>query len=173
MSKRPSKIISLYDANNYYITTKTIFFDKRAEKFPIGDDENYTEIHPDILRLSQEPELSAKWTGSEWIYEEEINEEEEQVLSDNSFEDAMYYLREVRNLKLNETDDLILQYQLSKKNVPEEIVKYRQYLRDLPKKIKDGQIEKPILIEKNEISNIADPTTYIKFDWKEVPKTEE
>ncbi len=166
-----SKNVVILDNNNYFVSLKKTFYDNRAKTFslvPNGYD----------IPIPEEKEgFSTKWNfeKEEWEYERILSNEEfdllEQKVEDVMRRDPMYYLKLVRNKLLLETDSLVLKYYQNKKDVPAELRKYREELRDIPTNIENGNLEKPTYVDsvREKIRQVVEPNTLINFDWPKKP----
>jgi len=155
-----TKELCILDSNGYFVDVVRVFTDpKDPDKLAIPESA-FDIPYPNIEYLDRG--MLAKWNSEtkRWMYED-------QNASNSEFTpDPMDILKVARDLRLRNTDVIILEaIENSDNTILEAIKEYRSELRILVDRIVDGEIPPPVLNPNpNPFISKRDPAELIIFD---------
>lgn len=183
------KDVCVVDEDNIFVSIARSYLDpKDPTRYLVG--ESSLDVEPPLVDKLQKH--VAKWDNEEkrWKYilrhEYETNPEAEEKFEEppqapiegfteeSAEKEAMDILYFVRENRLKDTDPFVLVAYEKGTEVPKYIQEYRQKLRDIPNKIREGKFEKPVLsdVYKTTSENVrrTKATDLIVFNhWPKTP----
>ena len=194
-SSKKYKNVCRVDDNGIFTGFMRVYRDPRSGQFLVKPNSLDVDA-PDVARIGT-GEVRAKWNHDkkEWVYlkiDKKVEQNEQHpeatdsrthptassryyVMSDEERnQEANQILTYIRNKRLEDTDVLVLRAYETGKAVSKKIQKYREELREIPNKIREGSFSKPSL--KSEIFEQGDDvilktktTELINFDHWPTP----
>lgn len=156
-----TKEVCILDNNNYFIDVVRVFVDQKTGELALPP---YAHAIPYPNINFVRDGMLAKWnfTSNTWSYEESTDMME----SSEKQPDPMDVLNVAKDMRLEQTNNLLLEaIELGDTSKLDLIKKYREELRNIIPKIRNGEIEPPGLNpDPNPFLMSKDPAELIIFD---------